>query len=162
MYSHMQCCPSTRTVYIANSPVDQPSGPHLLMKCLDYLLKSFAISLSWFPCGLSEYCTSYQKLACFVFYHEIINNFLKNELCILKKNLFSRNSKNGIEILVGQEVFKLQIKTVKMLVWINNSRTDWPTLILMPFFSFLDNLLQDAYIIFQQDVDNFEIEHKTC
>ena len=29
---------------------------------------------------------------------------------------FSRNSKNDIEILVGQAVFKLLIKTVKMLV----------------------------------------------
>ena len=26
----------------------------------------------------------------------------------------------------------------------------------------LDNLLQDAYIIFQKDIDNFEIEHKIC
>ena len=70
--------------------------------------------------------------------------------------------KNGIEILVGQAVFKLEIKTVKMLFWINNSRTAWPTLILMLFFSSLDNLLQDIHIIFQKDVDNFEIEHKTC
>ena len=28
--------------------------------------------------------------------------------------------------------------------------------------SSLDNLLKDAYIIFQKSVDNFEIEHKTC
>ena len=33
---------------------------------------------------------------------------------------------------------------------------------LMLFWSSLDNLLYDAYIIFQNDVDNFEIEHKTC
>ena len=32
----------------------------------------------------------------------------------------------------------------------------------MLFLIFLDNLLQDAYIIFQKDVDNFKIEHKTC
>ena len=31
----------------------------------------------------------------------------------------------------------------------------------MLFLSFLENLLLDAYIIFQKDVDNFEIEHKT-
>ena len=30
------------------------------------------------------------------------------------------------------------------------------------FLSSLDNLLQDAYIVFQKDVGNFEIEHKTC
>ena len=29
-------------------------------------------------------------------------------------------------------------------------------------FSSLDNLLQDVCFIFQKDVDNFEIEHKTC
>ena len=32
----------------------------------------------------------------------------------------------------------------------------------MSFLSSLDNLLKDAYIIFQKGVDNFEIEHKTC
>ena len=32
----------------------------------------------------------------------------------------------------------------------------------MLFLSSLDNLLQDAYIIFQKGVDDFEIEHKTC
>ena len=31
----------------------------------------------------------------------------------------------------------------------------------MLFLSFLENLLGDAYNIFQKDVDNFEIEHKT-
>ena len=48
------------------------------------------------------------------------------------------------------------------IVLINNSRTAWPTLILMLFLSFLDNLLKNAYIILQKGVDNFEIEHKTC
>ena len=67
---------------------------------------------------LSGYCTTYQKLACFVLYLKIINNFLKNELsykneCKWKK-LF-KELKNGIEILVGQAIFKLQIKRVKML-----------------------------------------------
>ena len=32
---------------------------------------------------LRGYCTSYQKLACFVLYLKIINQFLKNRLCIL-------------------------------------------------------------------------------
>ena len=55
------------------------------------------------------------KISMFFFlYVKIINNFLKNELFIYKK--CSRDSlKNGTEILVGQAVFKLQIKTVKML-----------------------------------------------
>ena len=47
-------------------------------------------------------------------------------------------------------------------VLINNSSTAWPTSILMQFLSSLDNLLQDAYIILQEGVDNFEVEHKTC
>ena len=46
------------------------------------------------------------------------------------------------------------------IVLINNSRTAWPTNMLLPFLSSLDNLLQDAYIIFQKGVDNFEIAHK--
>ena len=48
------------------------------------------------------------------------------------------------------------------IVLIKNSRTAWPTFIFMLFLSFLDNLLQDTYIIFKKGVDNFEIEHKTC
>ena len=47
------------------------------------------------------------------------------------------------------------------VVWINNSRTAWPTKNLMLFLSSLDNLLSDACIIFQEGLDNFEIEHKT-
>ena len=31
----------------------------------------------------------------------------------------------------------------------------------MLFSSSMDNLLYDAYIIFQKDVDDFEIQHKT-
>ena len=32
----------------------------------------------------------------------------------------------------------------------------------MLFLGALDNLLSDAYIIFQKGVDDFEKEHKTC
>ena len=52
-----------------------------------------------------------------------------------------KNAKNGIEILVGQVVFKMWIKTVKIMLNINNSRTAWLSLILMLFLSPLDNLL---------------------
>ena len=69
---------------------------------------------------------------------------------------------NGIEILVGKWFLSYISKQSKMLVWINNSRTTWPTLILMLFLSSLDNLPRDAYVNFQKDVDNFEIELKTC
>ena len=43
------------------------------------------------------------------------------------------------------------------IVLVNNTRITWPTYILMLFLSSLDNFLQDAYIIFQKGVDNFEI-----
>ena len=48
---------------------------------------------------------------------------------------------------------------------IHNLKTAWPTKISMPFLRSLDNLLSDAYIIFQKknvEIDNFEIAHKTC
>ena len=48
-------------------------------------------------------------------------------------------------------------------ILINNSRTDWPTLISMPFLNSLDTYYNlDAHVIFQKGIDNFEIEHKTC
>ena len=40
-------------------------------------------SISMISPLLRGYCTSYQKWACFVLYLKIINNFLKNKLCIL-------------------------------------------------------------------------------
>ena len=44
-----------------------------------------------------------------------------------------------------------------MTVLIYNLKTAWPTRISMPFLSFLGNLLEDAYVNFQDGVDNFEI-----
>ena len=81
----------------------------------------------------------------------------------LIKELFIKELKNGIDILVGQAVFNgYRSKQWKCCVWINNSRTALPTLILMLFLSSSDNLLSDAYVIFQKDVDVYEKEHKTC
>ena len=37
--------------------------------------------------SLRGYCTSYQKLACFVLYLKIIITILKNSICILYKNV---------------------------------------------------------------------------
>ena len=53
------------------------------------------------------------------------------------------------------------------IVLINNSRTTWPTSILMLFLSFGDNLLyfdemHDYIIIIILNVDTFEILHETC
>ena len=60
----------------------------------------------------------------------------------------SEKLKNGIKILVGQVVLELLIKT---LVCMLDQLTHEPL-----------GLLQDAYIIFQDNVDHFEIMHKTC
>ena len=46
------------------------------------------------------------------------------------------------------------------IVFINNSRTALATKFLMPFLSFSDNLIQDAYVNFQNSVDNFEVVNK--
>ena len=74
-----------------------------------------------------NYYTHNLKLACFVCYLKITNIYLKNNICILKYSKLSKELKNGIEILVGQTVFKLQIKTVIILFLINTKRTTWST-----------------------------------
>ena len=52
----------------------------------------------------------------YVLYLKIINTFLKNYMWILYCiSKLSKELKNGIEILVGKAVFKLRIKTFKML-----------------------------------------------
>ena len=54
----------------------------------------------------------------------------------------SRNSKNGIEILVGQVVFLvIDQNSQNVGFWINNARTAWSTVFFMLFLSSLDNLL---------------------
>ena len=50
----------------------------------------------------------------FVLYLKIINNFWKIGYASYKKVF--KELENGIEILVGQAVFKLYVKTIKMLV----------------------------------------------
>ena len=42
----------------------------------------------------------------------------------------------------------------------NNSMTVWPTKMLTLFLCFSNNLLQDTFIIFPKNVDNFEIAPK--
>ena len=52
-------------------------------------------------------------------------------------------------------------QNMQNFVLTNNSKATWPTKILMSFSNLSDNLLQDAYIIFKNSVDNFDIAHKT-
>ena len=93
-------------------------------------------------------CTSNQNWACFVCYLNITTTVLKNNISILKQIVwetpkwhynFSRSSSSWVIYQNRQNISLM-----------HNSRTAWPTKILMPFLSFLDNLLQVAYLIFQK------------
>ena len=59
-------------------------------------------------------------------------------------------------------MFELLIKTMHLTIFIHNLKTNGPIKISSPFIISLNNLLKDAYIIFQKGVNNFEIEYKTC
>ena len=63
--------------------------------------------------------------------------------------------RNGIEILVDQADFKLQIKTAKMLCLDQYLKIRLAYLNFDAIFEFRGQLLQYAYIIFQKDVDIF-------
>ena len=66
---------------------------------------------------ISMFCALYLK---------IINTFFeKNNICIYSK--LSKELKNGIEISVGQSVFKIMDQNSQNVIWINNSWTVWPT-----------------------------------
>ena len=110
--------------------------------------------------ALRGYCTSYQKLACFVLCLKITNTFLKNKICILW--LIVQRTQKWPWNFSRQSGFSVKYQNSQNDIWINNSITSWPTLILMPFLSSLD-ILQMYYEmhIFEKDVDNYEIGHKT-
>ena len=74
----------------------------------------------------------------------------------------SKNSKWHWNFSIGNAVFKLRIKTIKML---SGSTTREP--LGLPkfgcYFFFLGQFtIRCIYIIFQESIDYFEIEHKTC
>ena len=72
-----------------------------------------------------------------------------------------QGTQNGIGILVCQVVFKLWIRTVQRLC---GSITQEP--LGLPkfgcYFEFLEQFTIGCIYHFQKDVNNFEIEHKTC
>ena len=94
------------------------------------------------------------KLSMLFALSQSFQHFFKNDMIILKQ-IVKETQKwpNGSGVID---------QNMQNTVLINNSRTTWPTKILMPFLSSSDNWLHDACIIFQKSVDNFEIEHKTC
>ena len=79
---------------------------------------------------------------------------MKNKISCASCNIFCKDFKNGIEILVRQAGFKLWIKTVKILFEYISQKP------LCYFLSSLSNSLLDANISNQKDVDIFEIEQK--
>ena len=89
--------------------------------------------------------------------------FGKNKQMIIMK-LLSCKLKNDIDFSrpSGSWVIDQNMYNNILHVLINNSRTLWSSEILMPFLSFSDNFLVDAYIIVHKSVDNFEIAHKIC
>ena len=98
----------------------QNSGCHFLLQIKNYTpgllyFENVNLTCSTFKGvqPLRVYCTSYQKLGCFVLFLKIyvINNFLNNELWILKKKF--KELKNGTEILVGQAVFKVTDRNIQ-------------------------------------------------
>ena len=60
-------------------------------------------------------CTPNQNLACFALYLKSVSTFFAKWCIHLKANC--PNLKNGIGIFVGQAIFKLWIKAVKILFW---------------------------------------------
>ena len=63
---------------------------------------------------LRRHCTLNLKLACFVCFLKIVYFF--EEKMQASQSKLSTELKNGIRILVGQAVFKLWIKTVKIML----------------------------------------------
>ena len=131
----------------------------VMWKFVAYYISYTALgTLIYVPCLCMFWFTAF-KLSMFC--------ALSKKLIIIFGNIIASSSKlyeklkNSIEISVDQAVLELLIKNNSLVILINNLRTTWPTNILKPFLSFSDNLLQDGFI-FQNSVDNFEIEHKTC
>ena len=85
-----RACFVSRVVLSSGVTVSFQSIGTCCMCCQHYVLHVLSVPAHNYDTGvirrkmlLRGYCTSYQKLACFVLYLKIINNFVKNKLCIL-------------------------------------------------------------------------------
>ena len=109
--------------------------------------------LNCFPLGGGH---SKSKFSIFCALSQNYQHFLekKNNVSIL--NQIVRETENWHQNFIRPSSFGVLIKT---LFWSINSRTAWPTKILMPFLRFSDNLLHENHISFQKSIDNFEIVH---
>ena len=71
-------------VYLGLLEIEMTSWSHYTFTFLIDMLHCYHIIIpNQVDVKLRGCCTSYQKLACFVLYRKLINNFLKNKLCIL-------------------------------------------------------------------------------
>ena len=93
---------------------------------------------------------------CFVPCLKIINTVWKTNIRIQKQNVSETQS--GIKILIGQAVLELLIKTTFCMCWSITQELQmyWNFVV-----EFLRHLLEAAYIIFRNIVDNFETGYKT-
>ena len=71
-------------VYLGLLEIEMTSWSHYTFTFLIDMLHCYHIIIpNQVDVKLRGCCTSYQKLACFVLYRKLINNFLKNKLCNL-------------------------------------------------------------------------------
>ena len=110
---------------------------------------------------LRDYCTSYPYLH--VLYSISKESTPSCKITYAPSLVYSKLFKdlqNGIEILVGQAVFKLWIKLVKMLFGLITQEMFH---CLNAIFEFIRKFtIRYMYFCFQKDVDNFEIGNKRC
>ena len=115
--------------------------------CETWIIKTFSFVLVLFPLN----CILNQNWACFCFF--VLFCFKINIDIATWSKLSVRETQKwhkNFNWPCGSWVIDQNMRNV---VLINNSRTSWPTKIIMPFWSFSGNLLQD--IVFQNISDFF-------
>ena len=92
------------------------------------------------------------KLSMFVHYLKIINTFIFFEKqCVIVLKQIVWETQKWYQNLSRPGDSKVIDKNIQSFVFINNTRTIWPTKTLTPSLSFSDNLLENAFIIFQKE-----------
>ena len=87
--------------------------PKCYQNCSWEVCLKAVLSFCYHHFELREYCTPNQKLACLCSISNLSTLFGKLKYAL--HSHLSRELKNGVEILVGQAIFKLWIKTAKVL-----------------------------------------------
>ena len=115
--------------------------PHRLLSCMCRLIVHAYKKHITNTIDLQEWirnCTLSQSWACFVYFSKLPTLFRKTT-CLSSRILQSswsklyKKLKYGVKVSVHHIVFELLIKACKIIM-INNSKTAWPTEILMSFW----------------------------